>query len=384
LEKTAGAKVLEPGRQGREGSAALWAADERIAALSRLETAERNLRRIGETLHEGIWVIDEAAVTTFVNPRMAGMLGYAAKEMIGRPMLSFVEIRRREDCESYLRLCRQQGAEEQHECVFLRKGNEPMTLLLNMTPVFDDRGGYLGAVTGVTDISERRQLEQALRSSYEQLRQVSQQLVKGDEIQRKRLASELHDQVGQNLTALGIHLNILRNLLAEQGNPSLLERIDESLQLIENTGYCIRDVMANLRPFVLDDYGLPAALSWFGQRCQQKTGLKVTVTGEEALPRPEGAVETSLYRIVQEAVHNVVKHARASRAHIHIGICDGDLVLTVEDNGRGFDRSMLEQSGIQAGWGLLIMKERALSIGAEFDVHSRPGRGTLVTIKVAL
>lgn len=368
----------------RERTEELAATNARLAlSLAGIEEAEHKLRRIVENLNEGIWVIDGEAKTTFVNPRMAEILGYTQEEMEGRHLLSFMDEQGKQICLQHLAR-RQQGIKEQHEFEFVRKDGTHITTLLETAPISDADGSFAGAVAGVTDITERKRLNEELQRSHDQLRNISKQLVRGDEIQRRRLAAELHDQVGQNLTTLGINLNILRSLLPVQDNKPLTDCLEDSLKLVANTGIRIRDVMANLRPPVLDDYGLLAALRWFGQRCEAKTGIFVIITGDDIVPRPDSDVETALYRIAQEAVHNVVKHAGAKRIDIHLGFDGREALLIVEDDGTGFcgDREM--QNGKRTGWGLEIMKERAVSVGAEFNITSSPGRGVLVTAKVQL
>ena len=496
-------------KQIRERTNELLATNDRLStSLAKLEKTEKELRRIVDTLHEGIWVIDSHAVTTFVNPRMADMLGYTKGEMDGRHLFSFMDEQGIQMCRENLER-RQQGIKEQHEFEFLRKDGARIFTLVETSPIISDDGIYTGAIAGVTDvtekkraedalresderfrvaiessndgfgmikdeqhiyvnkkmatmfgynrpedmiglhlsdllhpddkawlldthrqrkagrkvpscyeircrrkngddifiessvshimfrgepvvinfmrdITERRLLEKELKSSREQLRSISQQLVKGDEIQRKRLAMELHDQVGQNLTVLGINLHIIRDLLTDQEEKSMRSRIDDSLQLVEQTGLQTRDIMANLRPSVLDDYGLLATLHWFGQRCATRTGLKVVVEGRDLVPRPDATVETVLYRIAQEAVHNVVKHASADQIIIYVGADDQKVLLTIEDNGKGFDVAAPGQKGKPEGWGLSIMRERAISVGGDCHLHSRPGQGTMVTVEVPI
>jgi len=368
----------------RDRTEELAAINERLVlSLAGTEEAEQKLRRIVESLNEGIWVIDGEAKTTFVNPRMAELLGYTPDEMVGRHLFSFMDEQGEKNCLQYLAR-RQQGIKEQHEFEFVRKDGTRITTLLETAPIIDDDGAFTGAIAGVTDITERKLLDLELQRSHDQLRNISKQLVKGDEIQRRRLAAELHDQIGQNLTTLGINLSILRSLLPVQDNKPLMDCLDDSLKLVANTGIRIRDVMANLRPPVLDDYGLLAALRWFGQRCESKTGISVVITGDDIVPRPDSDVETALYRIAQEAVHNVVKHADAKRIDIHLGFDGREALLIVEDDGNGFCSDRTVPNSKRNGWGLEIMKERAVSVGAEFNITSSPGRGALVTVKVPL
>jgi signal transduction histidine kinase len=194
------------------------------------------------------------------------------------------------------------------------------------------------------------------------------------------LARELHDQVGQNLTALGINLNIIRSQAPAQ-TPAC-SRLDDSLSLVKETTARIRDVMADLRPPMLDDYGLVAALRWYGELFAQRTGLPVDVAGQEIIPRPNGRVENALFRIAQEALMNVAKHAQATAVTLALTDQIGMIRLVVSDNGIGFDPEQMGDSCGARGWGLLGMSERAEAVGGHCRIESKPGRGTHVIVDV--
>jgi len=137
-------------------------------------------------------------------------------------------------------------------------------------------------------------------------------------------------------------------------------------------------MMGELRPAVLDDYGLLAALHWYGQRFSQRTGLAVAVQGEELAPRLPSATETALFRIAQEALTNAAKHAQASQVTVTLEPVNGGARLTIADDGVGFDPATRRQ----AGWGLMTMRERAEAVGAHLRVESAPGKGTQVVVEV--
>jgi two-component system sensor histidine kinase UhpB len=203
------------------------------------------------------------------------------------------------------------------------------------------------------------------------------------EVERRRLARELHDQVGQRLTALGINLNIIRAQIPEQTGDAIRSRIDDSLFLVEQTTECIRDVMAELRPPVLDDYGLVAALRWYGEQFARRSGIAVAVEGEELVPRLAARVENALFHIAQEALTNVAKHAQAKNVKVTAQVQDEILCLLVADDGIGFDPASTTEPGGGHGWGLLTMTERAEAVGGRCRFESIPGQGTRVIVEVA-
>jgi signal transduction histidine kinase len=249
------------------------------------------------------------------------------------------------------------------------------------SPLWGADGAFQGVIESVRDITERERAAEALQQYTERLRALTARLAEVTEVERQRLARELHDQVGQNLTALGINLNIVQSQMGEEAAP-VLSRLDDSLALVEQTAERIRDVMANLRPPVLDDYGLVAALRWYGQRFARRTGIAIGVEGDEPVPRLAARVENGLFRIAQEALTNVVKHAQATHVTVTVGVDDETLRLVVADDGIGFDPAHLAETDVVRGWGLLTMAERAEAVGGRCGVESVPGQGTQVIVEV--
>jgi signal transduction histidine kinase len=199
------------------------------------------------------------------------------------------------------------------------------------------------------------------------------------ESERRTLANALHDLVGQKLTALNINLNIVKSESACAMTAQSGTRLDDSLKIVEETIESIRDVMAELRPAVLDDYGLTAALRWYAEQFSKRTGVATTVI-EQAPGRLPVAAEEALFRIVQEALTNVAKYARATRATVTLGVTAQASCLTIADDGCGFDSTAPQQPARDRGWGLMIMRERAVAVGAELKVESAPGQGTRIIV----
>ena len=232
------------------------------------------------------------------------------------------------------------------------------------------------------ELTERKRAEEELKKSEAQLRALAARLTEVAESEREALARELHDRVGQNLTALNINLNVVRNQLSPEARDETAARLDEAISLVEETTKHIRDVTAELRPEVLAEYGLAPTLHWYAERFSKRTGLPVVVRGKEAAPRLPQAVETAVFRIIGEATTNVAKHAEASQLTITLEEDDATFRLTVADDGEGFDLSALSRSGEQPGWGLIIMKERAESLGGQVHIRSEPGKGTQVVLEL--
>ncbi len=230
---------------------------------------------------------------------------------------------------------------------------------------------------------ENARLLRKLREQSKQLRAFAARLADVEEASRQQLARELHDQVGQNLSALGIGLSVVRAHMLKDTPEAVRARLDDALGLVELTSEGIRDVMANLRPPLLDDFGLPAALHWLAEQFRLRAGIAATVRCEELEPRLQPRVENALYRIAQEALTNVSKHARASQVTVSLATIDSTVRLVIADDGVGFEPS--HSAGLlgRQGWGLVTMTERAEGVGGHCRVESRPGQGAWVVVEVA-
>ncbi|GIK40215.1 MAG: hypothetical protein BroJett011_40480 [Chloroflexota bacterium] len=254
--------------------------------------------------------------------------------------------------------------------------------------------GGTGAVISHVNITVRKQIEEEksrlldqVSQQREQLRALSQRLAEVQEAERRQLAMELHDQVGQKLTALDLNLNVIWARLAETpaGTDLVKARLDDSLALVEETAVTIRNVMATLRPSVLDDYGLVAALRWYGAQLSARAGFTLSVkqdkTGPSRLPAP---VENTLFRIAQEALNNVAKHAQAAKVTITLTEENGLVRMVVADNGCGFEMVSPVDANGRPRWGLMTMAERAEAAGGRCWVNSLPNKGTQVMVELKL
>jgi PAS domain S-box-containing protein len=233
------------------------------------------------------------------------------------------------------------------------------------------------------DITERKRDEEEIIRQSGQLRALAARLGEVEEAQRLHLARELHDQVCQSLTALGLTLTLLQAQMPRKAAAKFLHRLAHAVALVEQTGETIRNVMAELRPPMLDDYGLLSSLHWYGAEFSRRTGIGVDVRGQEAAPRLAAPVELSLFRIVQEAMANVAKHARASRVELTEAEDNGTVRLVIADNGVGFDQDQMGQPEGRLRWGIMTMSERAAAAGGRCCVESQPGQGTRVVVEVS-
>jgi PAS domain S-box-containing protein len=244
-----------------------------------------------------------------------------------------------------------------------------------------DAAGAIVAIGGIaTDITDRRRAEQELKMYADQLQSLSRRLVEAQENYRRELSRELHDRVGQNLTALNINLDIVLNSLPTSLKPTLGLRLTDSLALVHSTADAVEDVMSELRPPMLDDYGLTAALQWLSKEFTHRTGIGVALRDSGQLERMASATEIALYRIVQEALTNIAKYAQAKHVDVIVTDSPESLSLTVIDDGIGFDSAGMDRLTTKAGWGIIGMRERAQAVGGTLTVESAPDKGTRVIV----
>jgi signal transduction histidine kinase len=222
-----------------------------------------------------------------------------------------------------------------------------------------------------------------LRASTEQLQAMSRQLVDVQESERRQIARELHDRVGQNLTALSISLDIMKTQIGESGNAALHTRLGDAAMLLESTAGSIENVMSELRPPMLDDYGLLPALQWYGNEFWRRTGIRVSVDGDEQMERVPQTSEIALFRIAQEALNNVAKHAHARHVDIALARNGSHVVMSVSDDGMGFDAApAMASRRRRPGLGMVTMRERTQAVGGQFEIGPAPGRGARVVVRV--
>jgi signal transduction histidine kinase len=183
------------------------------------------------------------------------------------------------------------------------------------------------------------------------------------------------------MTALNINLTILGNTLPPQTSDDLRSRLADSKALVETTAAAIGNILSELRPSMLDDHGLALALDWYARQISARLGVKVTVRSSGLSERPTPEAEIALFRIAQEALNNIGNHARAGRVEITLELSGSEYVLSVQDDGVGFDAAD-ERTTRRTGLGMVIMRERAQAVGGQFEVITHPDNGTRVTVRV--
>ena len=226
----------------------------------------------------------------------------------------------------------------------------------------------------------RRQREIEARHTQD-LQRLSARLVRAQEEERRTIARELHDEVGQVLTAVRVELTVLQNRLGDGPSARLL---DDALAVTESALHSVRDLSHLLHPALLDDLGLAAAVDWYLQSYGKRHGVRVALHQHGMAERVDAQVEIAAYRIIQEALTNAARHAGARACSVTLQRSGGTLGIVVEDDGAGFDAASVEGAGARAGLGLVGIRERAAELHGTVRIESAPGEGTRLRVELPL
>jgi signal transduction histidine kinase len=238
----------------------------------------------------------------------------------------------------------------------------------------DEVGQLTLAFDNMAEALEHRELER--QSARHKLHIISHRLVQVQETERRQIARELHDEIGQTLTTAEMNLQAA---LRSPRSETLERRLEDSIEAVERVLSQVHDISLNLRPAMLDDLGLEPALRWYTQRQAALAGLRAEFHSDPLEDRMDPVIETECFRIAQEALTNVVRHAKANSVAVDLTRQNGTLHLSVRDDGTGFDVSELRSRAVQgASLGLLSMEERASLAGGGIEWHSTPGEGTQI------
>jgi PAS domain S-box-containing protein len=315
------------------------------------------------------------------NHRFRDLCGSSARELEGRSIESLVEEGERQTLRDLIDLTlRDLAVDEWRELRFLPRKNEPCWTRVGTECIRDAEGRVVYALVMVENISERKRFDSEREAYRQRLESLSKRLLEAQEEERRHVARELHDELGQSLTAIKLELQALR------ATPTEPEEIIDQISLgVDRLIEQMRRLSRELRPLVLDDLGLEAAVRWLADRQQRDLGLHVHFTSQGLEQRLPDWVESACYRVVQEALTNIARHAEASAVAIRLERDGDSLRFNIRDDGRGFDlESVRDHVGRGRSMGLLSMEERVTLLGGRFRVRSEAGLGTRVSAVIPL
>jgi PAS domain S-box-containing protein len=357
--------------------------DERRASDAALQNAQAQVSDIVDSAMDAIISADESQRIVLYNLAAEKVFRWPQAAVLGQPLDMLLPERFRSAHRGHVSQFGNTGATSRRMgdprvLYGLRADGEEFPIEASISQ--HSEGGRMFFTVILRDVTERVRAEEALRRSGEELRELSAAAHCIREQEQRRVAREIHDELGQSLTALKMDVAwMLGNLSA--GSPSLAGKLNTIQNQLDETVAATRRISADLRPLMLDDLGLTAAAEWLAQNFSERTGIpcKLRILPPDIeLGEPNAS---TLYRILQESLTNVARHAKASEVDVVIEQTDGVLKLSVKDDGRGFDPA---EARTQKTYGLLGLRERTLLLGGEASVTSEPGRGTTIEVHIPL
>lgn len=354
-----------------------------ISERKRNEEALRLLRRAIESSADGVMITgrtdDAKPDIQYINPAFEKMTGYRADEVLGRRPYFLHGSPQDEAPLADLYRAFEAGRAARATIRMLRKDGSDFCCEVLASPVMDERDQTTHYVASFNDVTSRMAIEAELLESREQLRKLASHDDGVREIERKNIARELHDELGQLLTVLKMNISLLQMRYDEL--PDLVEKTEEMRLLVEKTIGVVRNTVSNLRPAALD-LGIVGALEWLVEDFARHTGVACRYTGQDAEPVLDEKLATVVFRIAQESLTNIARHAAARNVEVRL-VCDhGILRLFIDDDGCGFDPSAITRD--HSHFGLLGMQERVTMLNGEFQISSSPGKGARVSIEIPL
>ena len=325
-----------------------------------------------------IWTADGDARRTFFNKPWREFTGRSLDDGSARDWTESVHPDDRDSCTETARAAFRERRPFEIEYRLLRADGEYRWVIDRGAPRLDTEGRFAGYIGACVDVTALKESEARLRESQSQLRRLAARFESAQERERASVARELHDELGQTLTALKLEMTrIVPDLLKQRIDHDAIDRLQSMIGTLDTAQETVRQLATSLRPPALDHLGLATAIELEGAALARRTGLRFRVVGNKRVARLDAAQTTAVFRIVQEALTNIVRHASASAITISINSTSRSTEVKIRDNGRGMSAAQMKNP---TAIGLLGMRERAELSGATLSISSHPGKGTIVSV----
>jgi PAS domain S-box-containing protein len=309
------------------------------------------------------------------NERFLGLSGYRREDLFGRTEVDLAFWKDLQERQAFIDTLIREGRVKDVERTFQIREGPPRHALLSAEVIGLD--GCACLLVMIRDITEVRKSAETIRSYQRELRSLASQLSLAEEVERRRIAGELHDHIGQNLAMMMISVGVIREKVR---SAAARKELDKMRGVLEETLNSARTLCFELSPPVLYEVGFESAVEWLAERTQKEYGIQVKVV-LDARPKPlEEAVKVTLFTVVRELMNNIVKHAHATKALISIGRHKGYIRVAVKDNGAGFEVHKVTRTSRPAGFGLFSIRERITHLGGKIKISSHGERGTRVVL----
>jgi len=347
---------------------------------------KHNLRRIESLMrhaNDAITMFDENFRIIDVSDSCIDTYGHTRKELLDMRLTDLRAPQARQEVPAILQQLSERGTMS-YQTWHCRADGSCFPVQVGTTMIEIDGTRYIQKIARDVTESQRQRsvMENGLATASRRLLELSRHLVEAQEDARRRLSGELHDHTSPNLAAIKINLGMITAALPPDTPPECGDRLADTVALLEDTDISIREICADLRSPILDYAGLPAAMEEYARRYASRTGISVSVQCSNAETRLPPALESLLFRIFQEALTNSLKHAKAQRISAAIDFNASPIVLTIDDDGSGFETDQVESNATTSGMGLLNMREMAEFAGGQMTIESSPGQGTRVKVSI--
>ena len=357
-----------------------WVFTGRRRAEEEARHANTELTQIFETAADGMCVVDRDFNVLRANETFSSLLGKSKDETIGRKCYEVFPGPPCNTPDCPLTRILENGDRVEIDSEKRRTDGVKVPCIVTATPFRDPDGELIGIVEDFKDISERKRSEEELRQSRERLRDLASHLQVIREEERSRIAREIHDELGQALTALKMDLHwVARRLPGDE--PALSEKTIAMSGLIDKTVQSVKRISSELRPGLLDDFGLSAAIEWQVAQFGKRTGIQCDIISD-----PEDIVlaedhSIAIFRILQETLTNIARHAEASRVNVILRENPGSVEMEVHDNGKGIGETQVLDP---KSFGIIGMRERAHVLGGDLNITGGSGQGTVVKVGIPI
>ena len=352
----------------------------RKKAEEQIQEQEKRYRALVDSAPDAIVIADEKGIIQIANMQAEKLFGYTKAELTGMAVEMLMPRQHRRRHKNFHRefigerLNRPMGIGR--ELIALRKDGLVIPVEISLS-VFDGAEGVLSTAS-IRDITQRKKAEKELEESYQSVRLLTEHLQNIREEERSHIAREIHDELGQQLTVMKMDVSWLSHKLGKT-DEAVGQRTEDLKSMLDQTVITVRRIAADLRPGILDDMGLGAAIEWQLSEFEKRSGVKTEFDKMKREPPLQGTVKTGLFRIVQESLTNISRYAKAKKVTVNLGKKGKQIVLVIKDNGTGFDIGKIAS---KKTLGILGMRERSFMMGGTYEINSAPGKGTVVTVIV--
>ena len=360
------------------GAYAQWIVVALKKAEREVQVANMELTQIFETSADGMRVIDKNFNVIRANKTFLHMSGLTSEEAVGKKCYEvFSGPACHTDSCPMIRIIK--GEERiEHDEIKVNNNGKEIPCIVTATPFRGPDDQLIGVVENFKDISDRKQTEEQLQQSHKRLRDLASHLEQAREEERKRIARELHDELGQALTVLKMDIHWLAQRIQKDDQPTQL-KMEAMSNLVDNTVHLVQRLLSELRPGLLDDLGLSAAIEWQANEFRDRLGIEFNIVSVPDDIKLSETCSTAIFRIFQETLTNIARHSKASKVEVLLTLDNDNVKLRVSDNGQGITKKQLTGAN---SLGLIGMRERIFSLNGTLEIKGDKNKGTIVSLSI--